>query len=86
MATRTRSKSELTKADTLGIANLPTAQLELTKRIIDQEDIVRDATLLRRLAILWLSVGNLVLVGLIVAGNLFIDYSRPGDGRPWLNV
>jgi hypothetical protein len=84
MATGARQKAELSKARP-SVTDQPPPQLEVTKRIIDQERVVKDAVLLRRLCLLWLSVGNLILVGLIVAGNILIDYSAPGDGRKHLN-
>lgn len=39
-----------------------------------------------RLVLLWLTLGNAILVGLVIAGNLLIDFSSHGHGRPWLNT
>lgn len=90
MATTTRRPRELQKAGPNGASPLSStkqngALVSLKKRIIDQGLAIQEIRLYRRLCILWLVVGTPLLVGLIVAGNLLIDYSRPGAGRFVLN-
>jgi hypothetical protein len=79
------AKAELARAEASTARKQPPAQLAINKRIIDQELRIREAVLLRRLAVAWLVLGNLILIGLFIAGHVFIDYSRPGTGRGWLN-
>jgi hypothetical protein len=91
MATTTRRpRTELQKAEPEGASPLISTEqngalVSLKKRIIDQELAIQQIRLYRRLSILWLVIGTPVLVGLMVAGNLLIDYSRPGTGRWALN-
>jgi hypothetical protein len=91
MATTTRRPRELQKAGPKGASPLSStgqnaALLSIKKRIINQELVIRQWRLYRRLCILWLVIGTPLLVGLIVAGNLLIDFSRPGTGRIALHV
>jgi hypothetical protein len=79
------AKAELARAQGSTARKQPPAQLAINKRIIDQEQSIREAVVLRRLSMAWLVLGNLVLIGLFIAGHVFIDYSRPGHGRGWLN-
>ena len=60
-------------------------RLGVEKRIIDQEVQLKRIVLYRRLCLLWLVVGNLILIGLVLDANLLIDYSRPGAGLRALN-
>ncbi|MGV9237262.1 DUF4231 domain-containing protein [Streptomyces nigra] len=62
-----------------------TATLPVEQRIIALESQISEARFLKRLSMLWLTAGNAALVCAVVAGNLFIDYSKPGLGRVMLN-
>ena len=91
MATTTRRPRELQKAGPNEASPLSStkqngALVSLKKRIIDQELAIQEIRLYRRLCILWLVVGTPLLVGLVIAGNLLIDYSRPGAGRWALHI
>lgn len=75
-------EADLTEAET---SRSETQRIPIAQRLIDQDVAVKKARLYRRLSICWLTLGNLLILSLIVAGNLLIDYSDPGDGRKWLN-
>lgn len=87
--TARRPRAELQKAAPKGVsapsAGQDAALLAVKKRILDQGLVIQQFRLYRRLFILWLVIGTPLLVGLVVTGNLLIDYSRPGGGRFALN-
>ncbi|WP_225834811.1 DUF4231 domain-containing protein [Streptomyces sp. NK08204] len=59
--------------------------LEIDQRLIEIEAEIANARFIKRFTLLWLSAGNLIILGGIIAGNYLIDFSHPGGGRAALN-
>ncbi|MFC9888599.1 DUF4231 domain-containing protein [Streptomyces pilosus] len=64
----------------------PLTLINVEQRIIELEAEIDHRKFLHRLALVWLFGVTPVLVVGIVAGNLVIDFSRPGNGRVALNL
>ncbi|MFI1944129.1 DUF4231 domain-containing protein [Streptomyces virginiae] len=60
--------------------------LAIDQRIIELESTIADARLTKRWALAWISLGNILLIGAVIAGNVLIDFSKPGSGRFLLNA
>ncbi|MFJ7049754.1 DUF4231 domain-containing protein [Streptomyces sp. NPDC101112] len=60
--------------------------IEVEQKIIEQEALVDHTLFLRRLARIWLFAVMPLMITAIVAGNILIDFSKPGNGREALNV
>ncbi|WP_328942535.1 DUF4231 domain-containing protein [Streptomyces sp. NBC_00250] len=60
--------------------------LTIDQRIIELEAEVSATHFSKRWALAWIGLGNPLLIGAIVAGNMLIDFSKPGSGRPALNT
>lgn len=63
-----------------------TSLLTVEQKIIDAESVVDQELFQRRLARLWLFGLVPLLVAAITAGNLLIDFSKPGSGRFGMNM
>ncbi|MFE4855569.1 hypothetical protein [Streptomyces sp. NPDC056670] len=60
--------------------------LDVEQEIIEAEAAIARGLFLRRIARTWLFGVTPIIIGGSVAGNIFIDLSKPGDGRFGLNV
>ncbi|MFB7410991.1 DUF4231 domain-containing protein [Streptomyces sp. NPDC056202] len=60
--------------------------LTVDQRIIELEAEISATRFAKRWIVAWITLGNPLLIGAIVAGNLLIDFSKPGSGRSALNT
>lgn len=60
--------------------------LTVDQRIIELEAEISATRFSKRWFAAWITLGNPLLIGAIVAGNLLIDFSKPGSGRSALNT
>ncbi|MFD0072428.1 DUF4231 domain-containing protein [Streptomyces sp. NPDC127166] len=60
--------------------------LAIDQRIIELEAQISASRLAKRWGLAWITLGNILLIGAVVAGNMLIDFSKPGNGRSTLNT
>ncbi|WP_346134805.1 DUF4231 domain-containing protein [Streptomyces carpaticus] len=63
----------------------PAEIINLEKAIIDANVEIAKSRFKKRLSILWLSLGNSLILTSVILGNILIDFSKPGVGQDVLN-